>query len=160
MSTLQSRIEKASEVLAVKDLSSSAIAKVLTEVLDKIGIDDSDIGVKVLEAESTTFDDFHTLFEQATLLSPNNLTLTLKNQIPIARQKYAWEVLKNNGNKKKDDNSVSASVLKELKSIGQWQDIELLEKYEKGCPIDIEEELKKRVKDRYSIIFKDRKSVV
>jgi hypothetical protein len=146
--TLKSRIEKVIPILEKNvDLKEKTEVE-LTSILQHMGVDDSDIGIQILEAATTTFEDFEKAFIS-----------TSSNKCPTARLKFIWEMLKcNDPTKQKDDSSIS-DLTKILKPIGQWQDLELLEQYGKQCPDSITEELEKRSKKRFTIIFNDDGSV-
>jgi len=156
MATLNSRIEEASKVITTKNATQQNISNYLTEVLNKIGIDDSEIGVKVLESDTTTFEMFEQEFLKGSIDFDNGLALTVNAcQIPVARLKFAWEVLKGKSSKKES----KETTLNDLKPIGQWDDLTLLERFSRDCPIAVEEELAKRAKGRFVIIFNDDESV-
>jgi len=155
MSALEIRIEKASEIISIKDLPKDQLKKIVKQTLDHIGIDDSLIGVQVLEAKTTTFDDFYKVFETSELVI-NGIITKIEGMIPVPRLKLAWDTLKEIQEEK---NELTGSGILNLKPIGQWQDIELLEQYGKDCPDAIQEELAKRAKGRYTIIFNDDETV-
>jgi len=149
MSTaLESRIESAVEVL--ESFLSKADLKVdskswLKHILLNMGIDDSEIGLQTLDAETTTFDDFKQNIEE---------------DIPFPRLKLAWSLLKKQEKIKNElAHSDVSSLVQTLRPIGQWSDLEVLEKYSKDCPQEIEEELKRRSKGRNCIIFFEDRTV-
>jgi hypothetical protein len=146
----QSRLASATKILQayIEKVSKEDPESYLNAMLARLGIDDSDIGIQTLDAESTTFEDFKDVFKQ----------LGFTSEIPEPRLKLAWAALK--GPKEKSSDPVSGtpnltSLIQTMRPIGQWSDLELLEKYGKDCPLEIEEELKKRSKDRNCIIFFD-----
>ena len=144
MTTLPSRIDEASKILTIKNATAENISNYLTETLDKIGIDDSEIGIRVLEADTTTFEMFEKQFGNGSIVFDNKLALTVNAcQIPIARLKFVWEVLKG---KNPSNKTTKETTLDDLRPIGQWDDLKLLERFSKDCPIAIEEELSKRSK--------------
>lgn len=156
---LKERIKKASEVLSVKDFTEKEIAKSLTEILDKIGVDDSEIGIQVLEAETTEFELFENEFSKSKIKT-DNLIVQAKDKIPIARLKVAWEILKGRDPfKKKDEALPNKDLYAMLKPIGQWGDNELLEKYVKNGSSEIEDQLGKRSKGRNCIVFNEDRTV-
>lgn len=153
-SVLQSRVEKASEILTAKDYDFSSVVQKISKTLDLIGIDDSDLGVKILEAETTVFDDFQkSLLDSGPVTTKSNITVP-SPEFTIARLKIAWEILKgNNPFEKKEEKKDLSSNLVIPKPIGQWSDLELLEAYGRNCPIDVEEQLRRQTRGRYAIIF-------
>lgn len=116
----------------------------LKSILESMGIDNTDVGLETLGAAS--LDDFEKAFERLNL------------DIPLPRLKLCWSVFKDS-NKEKQETSTStgnlnvSTLIETLRPIGQWSDLELLEKYGKNCPLEIEEELKKRCKGRNCIVF-------
>jgi len=79
--------------------------------------------------------------------------------LPIARFKRVWSILKESVNKVENQNS-SVSDIKDLvgimRPIGQLSDLELMDRYHLECADDVVEELSKRAHDRYFVVFKDR----
>lgn len=150
MSTLAQRISDASSILS--PYSNSPEETILT-ALQKLGIDDSEIGLKILDAPSTTSDDF------------TSALVELKVNVPAPRIKAVWLMLKGQDPFKpkevnlttQDPNLVEEIVkrLEKQKPIGQWADSELLQNYGKNCPLQVEEELSKRSKGRPCIVFVD-----
>jgi hypothetical protein len=70
--------------------------------------------------------------------------------IPTPRLRLAWEVIKS----EKTESELSiADLIKSNRPIGQWSDLELLEKYGENCSTEILDELEKRSKGRYCVIF-------
>lgn len=144
-STLKTRVEKASEVLTVKNLDPDCIKSSLEKTLEQMGVDDTSIGLKIIEAETTTYEDFSLEFFKTAVIS---------EPIPIARMKIAWEILKGR-------DPFVKGINKDLsqKQIGQWSDIELLQQYGRDCPLDVQEQLTKRTNGRHAIIFNDDGSI-
>jgi len=150
---LKSRIDEASTILkSYFDFKESdKTVEVIITALQKIGIDDSELGFKILEAESTTVADFAQAFRG------------MGYDLPEPRIKVAWLILKGQDPfEQKEVNLTPHSpdlvkaVVEQLerqKPIGQWSDTDLLEQYSKHCPMKIEEELAKRSKGRPVIIF-------
>jgi hypothetical protein len=165
MSMLESRISEAAVVLksffsANTQINIDSPNQIISEVLSDMGIDDSEFGMKILEASTTEFNDFANAFK-AKYDTDSGKTFT----IPVPRLKIAWMILKGQDPFKEKEiplsttiinqNSDIATMIKQLKPIGQWSDIELVSIYEKNCPMQVEEELSKRAKDRPCIIFND-----
>lgn len=161
--TLKSRITDAAVILQpyLKDQTEVLIRAALTS----IGVDESDLGLKILEAESTTAADFILALRSQTKLV-----------VPEPRARAAWLILQGRDPFKQkelfafDETLASAAVIgidgkvnlssvaaasfmEQLKPIGQWADIDLLKSYSKNCPMSIEEELMKRSRSRPTIIF-------
>ena len=155
--TLTSRIDKAAEILTVKNYELDSVKTKLEKTLEAIGIDDSDIGVKILEAESTVFEDFQKAFLGGDGIQSKNSSLVVpiqEHMIPISRMKIAWEMLKGKDPFSKAATKDSAPFKIDIpKPIGQWSDFELLQQYGKNCPLEIQTELEKRASGRYAIIF-------
>jgi hypothetical protein len=150
----ESRLENAAETLD-SSFQKSQIkvdsVSFLKQVLEVMGIDDSKLGQDTLEAETTTFKDFEEAFKQYPSPCP-----------PIPRLKLAWSILKSSektsnevagSNNSISGNSSFSTLIQTIKPIGQWSDIELLEKYGRDCLSEVEEVLKKRSKDRNCIVF-------
>lgn len=161
---LNDRIQKASE-----------ISKIPTSYLELVI---EDIGVDVLEAETTTFDDFKdTLnkfrpdFSNPSDVVPESISVRPHvsntcieiSKISNAKLKAAWEILKGNDPFKKKKNVGSADIVlpsptvlaEALKPVENYSDLELLQKYGKECPPRVEEELQKRTHGRPCIIFEE-----
>jgi hypothetical protein len=153
MSTpLSTRIAEASKIVQQYFKTNININLFFQELLKELGIDDSDIGFKTLEI--VTFVEFDTAF-------CNYMAVYVEKFLPPKpRIRLAFEVLKD---KKTETTNVTVvnnnasidELVKTLRPIGQWGDLELLEKYSKDCSIEIEEELQKRSKGRFCIIFND-----
>jgi hypothetical protein len=159
MSELKSRIKKASVVLVPYLKSSSITAEeLITKSLENIGIDDSELGLKILESKSTTDEDFDTAIK------------TVGVNIPLPRIRIVLLILKGEDpfeQKQVKVNAVDTNVVEEIvkrlekqKPIGQWSDQELLQNYSKNCPLQVEEELTKRSKTRPCIIFTDNNMIL
>lgn len=140
-----SRIEAALKILKIEKDE-------LDKILFEMGIDEPDIGIEILDAPTTVFE----YFESA---AKNILNRKEGAVIPIAtpRLKLAWSILQPTKQEEKAQvASTELSVLaKSLRPVGQWSDLELLEVYGKECPTEVEEQLKKRSKGRFCIIFLD-----
>lgn len=148
---LSSRVEEAAKILASYFKKDENAIEVITTALQNIGVDDSDLGFKILEAESTNVADFaHAL-------------RGMGHDLPEPRVKVAWLTLKgrdpfaqNEVNLTPHSPELVQAVVEQLerqKPIGQWSDVELLLQYSKHCPMKIEEELAKRSKGRPAIVF-------
>ena len=162
---LQSRVNEAAKILQVKDLDEKSLKEKINKSLEIIGVDDSDIGIKILEAETTTFEDFENAFyDGADVKKSKVVVLMSRNVIPVPRLKAAWEVLKGNDPFEKKswdikENDDKNSLYATLRPIGQWPDNELLEQYNDHCSADVEDQLKKRSNGRPCIVFNEDGSV-
>lgn len=161
---LNDRIQKASEILKTKDLSSENLQRQIQKTLERIGVDDSDIGQKILEAETTEFEDFEKAFFDGQGLEKGQPPLIVPvspTTFPKARLKAAWEILKGNDPfKKKSELKINGTgeelkLAEVLKPVENYSDLELLQKYGKECPPRVEEELQKRTHNRPCIIFEE-----
>lgn len=145
---LNSRISAASEILKayIKEDTEDTLKKILFEM----GIDDTSIGIEILESPTTEFADFAHAIE-------NVLSKEKASNIPNPRLKLAWASLTEQKQEKpaptKPSSDNIAELLKTLKPIGGYSDIELLEAYGKDSLSEVEEVLKKRCKDRPCIVF-------
>lgn len=156
-STLKTRVEKASEILTVKNLDPDCIKTSLEKTLEQMGIDDDAMGLKILEADTIAYEDFDQEFSKQANFQTKDSKLTVpvsSSPIPVARMKIAWEILKG-----KDPFVKGINKDLSQKQIGQWSDLELLQQYGKDCPLDVQEQLTKRTNGRHSIIFNDDGSV-
>lgn len=143
---LNSRISAASEILKayIKEDTEETLKKILFEM----GIDDSPVGFEILSSPTTEFNDF---------VSAIVAILGQEKNIPSPRLKLAWATLnepkqeKPEATKPTSDNI--SELLKTLKPVGGYSDIELLEAYGKDSLPEVEEVLKKRCKDRPCIVF-------
>lgn len=153
MSTLKQRISEAASIFSPYCKSPE---EVIIAALQEIGIDDSEIGIKILEAPSTVADDFNAVLVKQDI------------NIPLPRVKAVWIMLKGQDpfkqkevNVDKNDMTIHTPALVEeivkrlekQKPIGQWSDQELLQNYGRDCPLQVEEELAKRSKGRPCITF-------
>jgi len=136
-SNFETRIQKVIEILKPYSVAKEDLLTILSS---NFGIDESEIGIQILESDSISFEDFQTCF----------VNLVQKfGPIPRPRLMFAFTTLKET--QKKETHVLEA--LAAMKPIGQWTDLELLEKYNKDCSPEIEEELIKRSKNRPTIIF-------
>jgi hypothetical protein len=151
--SLRIRIDAANVILK-SFLPAENFDTFLEKVLQSMGIDDTEIGIQTLEAETTTYEDFKLAFR----------TLDLQTPIPEPRLKLAWTTLTQENEKAQDDEPVtgnlnSIDIIKTFRPIGQWSDLELLQVYGRDCPGEVEDELKKKSKGRFCIIFQKDGSV-
>lgn len=169
MSTLNSRILEAAKVISNyfpnKDIKNAE--DVLNNVILSLGIDDTEIGLKVFN--EITVDEFincfKTIYRKIDNVFVKNTTSISKfdsNIVPEPRLKIVWRILKNdNVFEQKEmtlphnDLSIITEILKQNKPIGQWSDTELLKQYGKDCTVQIEEELKTRSHGRPCIVFNE-----
>jgi hypothetical protein len=133
-----SRIETALKYLKIEKNE-------LDKILFEMGIDEPEIGLEILDAPTTTFDDF---YGATAKIHADGAA------IPVPRLKLAWASLQP---PKPDTAEISdlAALAKTLRPIGQWSDLELLEAYGKESSAEVEEQLRKRSKERNCIIFFD-----
>jgi hypothetical protein len=149
---LKSRIEQAANVIRpfFKEVDP---VQTINDILQKLGIDDTDLGIQILESAAVSIDDIGKMKDSMRALSI----------IPEPRLKIMLSILKGidpfkqTEVKMPHDDLVNV-VMKQLemqKPIGQWPDTELLHKYDKDASFEIVEELRKRSKDRPCIVFFD-----
>ena len=147
MSYLESRIEKSAEVISpyISNVqTASEICKtILQEVLTKLGVNDSQIGIDILTKDIISENEFETTLLEYLAPFP-------KKEIPKPRIKYVWSLL---SAKPVNQPETNPPIWSQQKPIGQWSDLELLNLYNKECPPDVEDELNKRARGRYTIIF-------
>lgn len=147
MSYLESRIEKSTEAISpyISNVqTASEICKTtIQEALTKLGVTDSQIGIDMLTSNIISFDEFEMILTELLIPFP-------KKEIPKPRIKYAWSLLTA---KVCIPTTTDLPVWTQQKPIGQWSDLELLNLYNKECPPDVEDELNKRARGRYTIIF-------
>ena len=136
---------------------------VITEALESIGIDDSEIGYQILESSTTTANDFVLALpflnkgkEQTVPPEPRVRAawLVLQGKDPFAL-KVSNTNISNYTINKDDAVQLMLKKLEEQKPIGQWSDQDLLKNYGKHCPLNVEDELLKRSKSKPVIIFND-----
>jgi len=146
MSILQDRIESATPYIltyfedfrnAHSGFPQISCQESLENSLKNLGVTDSEIGIELLDSEFFTFELFRD---------------SLDIKLPIARLQLCFSKLKAASQKKQDVSNLE-TLVSSLKPVGQWSDLELLDKYSKNCSFDIEEELKKRTKNNPCIIF-------
>ena len=127
---------------------------ILKDTLEHLGVDDTEIGMSVLDF--ITFDDFKDAL-LGKILDLNDGSGELVMPPPVPRLRLIWSILK--GEDKKAPEESLSDLLKNVKPTGQWTNIELLEKYGKDGPLQVQEELAKRSRNRYVIIFNDDESI-
>lgn len=146
--SLPTRIENSAKIL---EKFCPDAKSVLTKALTDLGVDDSEAGLALLDEKFITFDMFHSAF--AARQGAEQLVLDI---VPIPRLKMVWFILKDE-NKKEINNSPASSSLetlvKTIKPIQQWSSEELLNEYSRDGQICIHEELSRRSKNRYIILF-------
>jgi len=135
-SNFETRVQKVVEILKPYSVTKEELLTILSD----FGVDDSEVGIQILGSDAISYDDF-----QASFVS----RVQKFGQIPKPRLMFAFTTLKET--QKKETHVLEA--LAAMKPIGQWTDLELLEKYNKDCSSEIEEELSKRSKNRPTIIF-------
>jgi hypothetical protein len=132
-------------VLRTPDLfnqGSPSAEVLLKKVLNNLGIDGSENGKDCLELLG--YDDFQESLAEYTI------------PIPKLRLKLVFDALKCFERKvtTKEESSLD-TLIKTMKPIPQWSNQELLEAYNKECPSQVQEELAKRSKGRYTILFNE-----
>lgn len=128
--TLKQRIKQAAEVLGVE-------SSIIVNCLNRVGIKETEMGLKILESESTQSSDAYPEFYDIN-----------KMAFPMPTFKVAWEFLKGN-------NPFSKETVKEVlpERLENWSDTQLLEHYNNHCNPDIEDRLKKLSNNRPFIVF-------
>lgn len=138
--TLFTRVSNASKILGISE------EKIL-EALKEEGIEDTPIGISILDAQTTGVDDLvdilRTCSDKAKTLQLRAAASQLKSsdtrpqpELKVAQQPTLTEVLKN------------------IKPIAQWNDRDLLEEYVKTKDPEIENELHKRAKNGPFVVLK------
>jgi hypothetical protein len=150
---LKSRIEQAANIIRPFFKETDPV-QAIDNILQKLGIDDTDLGIQILESAAVSIDDVEKLKSSIVAISV----------IPGPRLKIMLLILKGiDPFKQKEvemphNVDVVSVVMKQLemqKPIGQWSDTDLLHKYDKDTSFEIVEELRKRSKDRPCIVFFD-----
>lgn len=151
--SLSARIEQASKVFPQSE-------ELLKTTMENLGVDDAEIGMSVLEGDYITFEDFKAALTNA-IIDLNDGSAGLVMPPPVPRLKLIWSILK--GEDKKpvatEVSSELSELIKTVKPMAQWSNLELLEKYCKECVLTIQEELAKRAKNRFVIVFNEDESV-
>jgi hypothetical protein len=155
MSTdLKSRISSANSILKTF-LKTEDPDTFLTDVLMAMGIDDSEIGIQTLEAETTTYNDFRASLEKTSNIEKYKEINFLS--VPEPRIKLAWSALTLENERKSSEPESGTGcfqdIVKTLKPVGQWSDLELLQVYGRDCATEVEDELRKKSKGRFCIVF-------
>jgi hypothetical protein len=162
--SLKSRVTEA--VVVLQPYLKDRTEIVVTAALISLGVDDSELGFKILEAESTTSIDFIQALKSQTT-----------EFVPEPRARAAWLILQGHDPFKlkiipldkisTDVNAISidgkmnlsptavASLMEQLKPVGQWSDTDLLKSYSKNCAMSVEEELLKRSRGRPAVVFNE-----
>lgn len=145
-----SRIESALKILKIEKDK-------LQKILFEMGIDEPEVGIYILDAPTTTFEDFEVAIASFNKICDEDSIVS----IALPRLKLAWSTLQPAKQEVKIPVGASdlSALTKTLRPIGQWSDFELLEGYGKECSIEIEEQLKRRSKGRNCIVFYDDGSV-
>lgn len=145
--SFSTRVSKAAEILGSNP-------EVISEILKNEGIDDSPTGLAVLDSPTTTIMDITDI-----------LYLKWVN-IPKLKMKAAASFLKGEGFARPQEESTLSTpskpfivttfvdAMKGLRPIQQWNDTELLEKYDQNRDTEIEQELHKRSLGRNIIVLK------
>jgi len=139
---LSDRISKAVEILKIPEVE-------LTGILKSLGIEKDEFSLKLLETGSIKEDDAKSPF--------------ILKGIPLARFIAAWRIINGKDPFEQDKMHFSTNVQNIHTTlntpIGQWSNRDLLEKYGRDCPTEIEEELKKRSRERPFIIFVEEEKI-
>jgi hypothetical protein len=143
--SLSARIEKASKTIEVYFEHPDSY---IEETLKHLGVDDTEIGLATLE-DYVSYEDFSELFNQRT-----------NNKVPLPRLKMLWAILKpekkpTNVTPTSSENSSLEMLVKTIKPIQQWSNQDLLEQYSKDGQYAVHDELVRRSKGRFVIIFGD-----
>lgn len=162
-SNFKSRIKKSAEIIEPflqKNFTYSSFKdaeSVINSILEDMGIDDTEIGIEVLQ--ECEYEDFVKTFYVkigATIffLGKNGIPInSIGDLLSVPRMRLAWKTLKDEKPAVTSINTSIADLLKSNRPIGQWSDIELLDLYNQNCSTEIIDELTKRSKGRYCVIF-------
>jgi len=119
--------------------------------LAELGINDDDISYDILMSDSSKEGDFRKVFCES------------KPNLPLPRFRKVWEILREGAEENKEIKSSFSDIsalASSLKSIGQWSDKDLLEKYSQDdCSNQVEKELKERSCGRNFIVFNEDKTI-
>ncbi len=148
---LTSRIEQSAKVMGISPDD-------LCLHLESLGIENSDDGLSLLEADTTQETD-----ARALMVGPTTITASGLPTVKIARFKAGWAILKGKG---KDiatptegtDGSIAALV-QAIQPPAKFPDETLIKMYNPDASTEICEELKRRSKDRPFIVFNDQEEV-
>lgn len=158
---LSLRISQAAKALSAQYDVTKEWEDLLGKALTNLGVEDHDVGLEVLEGNYITFDEFEA--ELARCLdslieyvehNPKS-ELAVPDLPPTPRIRLAWAHLTRTTKKSEDKTSGLSELIKTVKPMGQWTNVELLEKYSKEGSLQVQEELAKRSKNRFVIIFND-----
>jgi len=146
---LKSRIEQASNIIR-PFFKETDPAQTIDDILQMLGVDDSELGIQILESAAVSIDDIEKLKHSVAIL----------NVIPTPRLKVMLLILKGIDpfaqKEVKMPHDALDVVMKQLelhKPIGQWSDTDLLHKYDKNASYEIVEELRKRSNGRPCVLF-------
>jgi len=146
-SILNERVLKATAYLP-KNLSPTPEkgSESLFEILELLGIDNSDQGYELLMSKHCKFGYAREVFVE-------------KKGIPIVKFSQIWGILRE-GAEDEEKKSEGIPTTIKIETIGQLSDQNLLTQYGPNCSSDVEEELRKRSKGRNVIVFEsDRKTI-
>jgi len=132
------RVSKSAELLSVDP-------KDLAETLKKSGIEETPVGLALLNATTTTLEDIGSIIQEgypaAKKLQIKAVSAILKGDDPLSQPPVPRQV-----EALKTEAQTLAEVLKANRPIEQWGDKELLERYAVDREYEVEQELHKRAK--------------
>lgn len=152
--TVVARAEQAAEILNIK-------SEEVLEMLSRIGINNSDMGLRLLDAWTTNEGDLVAMLAHAKEHAKGD---------PLLKEKAAAAVLKGRDpfvveepgviedQKSQSGNTVAEAIVKTIQGnrpYEQWKDRELLETYDKDRDMEIEDVLHRRAKCQPFIILKE-----
>lgn len=162
---LSLRIAKAAKALSAQYDVTKEWEDILGKALTNLGVEDHEVGIDVLEGDYITFEEFEAELTRCldslleyTEHNPKS-ELAVPDLPPIPRIRLAWSLLKGTAKKTESPPSGLSELIKTVKPMGQWTNVELLEKYSKEGSLQVHEELAKRSKNRFVIIFNDDETV-
>ncbi|MBD3261064.1 MAG: hypothetical protein GF334_05180 [Candidatus Altiarchaeales archaeon] len=148
--TIVARAEKAAEILNINP-------EEVLEMLKDIGIDNSDFGLKILNAGTTNEGDICAVLIKD--VKEGNLCLREKAAAAILKGRDPFAVEEKKAESKSEStNSVVETLVKTIQGnrpIQQWKDRELLETYDTDRDPEMEQELHRRAKAQPFIILKE-----
>jgi hypothetical protein len=142
LSSIGERVKKVSEFSGIDE-------KEIFDSLTKVGIDDTDEGLKLLNSDIASVE----VLEQE---------LSVLVRMPVLKRKAAIAILKGNDPFKKDPperkvNVVApdaiAALTKALRNIGNMSDQELIDLYDRERDLSVEQEIDKRAKHQPVVIL-------
>lgn len=149
-SILNSKIESAASVISSKFNSKDEAVSWISKKLSELGIYNDDESLDILLSNDTKEGDARKVFCENSLMETN---------IPIARFRRVWSILKEGQTTEPATKDIE-SLIDSLKPACKLNDIELLERYGMDCGSEVEEELRKRSKDGYFVVFEpDNKTI-